>query len=510
MEPAESRVVTVASAPVPPPDGGVAGVAPPVAPPPHPPLACEPGTQVVAAPAPEPTFYCAKPDGTRQGAFHTLFPDASVQIEGTYQRGKLDGAWIRHYPGGAIAETGTYNAGLADGVWRQLSPEGTVLGQYTLKKGTGTKKRWYDDGPLYSERQLRYGVLFGAQKIYEHDGNVVIAAKILAGKFDEEHVVGLKNTLRIEETFKKGTRIGPRKIWQWWNLLLDESYDDKGKLDGAFTIWRDKKIPRVQGTYEHGNRVGTWTWFDNKNQKEREGDYTDGKKTGPWTEWTDNTMTFQGVFTDGKPDGEFITYDKTGAELGRFEIHDGTGVMVTFHPNKKPATRTTMSKGLMAGLYEELTPRGKQVVEGHYLDDKKHGWWREKTELGVPTLEQHWKYGKLDGTVRKFIDGKVAVESTYKMGKAEGPYSEYRGSKPSLTGQFKGGVRTGTWTSYGPGGEVVMIATYKAGVLDGPWKVLDSGELTEGTMVAGRRAGTWTTTTRSGQKTTVTYGPSGA
>jgi antitoxin component YwqK of YwqJK toxin-antitoxin module len=164
-----------------------------------------------------------------------------------------------------------------------------------------------------------------------------------------------------------------------------------------------------------------------------------------------------------------------------------------------------MKDGQMAGLYEELTARGKQIVEGHYLDDKKHGWWREKTEAGVPTLEEHWKYGRLDGVVRKFIDGKVAVESNYKSGKAEGAYTEYRGGKPSLTGQFKADRREGTWTSYGPDGQVVMIATYKAGVLDGPWKVLDGGVVTEGTMLAGRRTGTWTRTDRTGAKTTVTY-----
>jgi antitoxin component YwqK of YwqJK toxin-antitoxin module len=477
-----------------------AGVAPPDAPP-TPTLACEPGTAVMPAPAPEPTFFCAKPDGTRQGAFHTLFPDGTVEIEGTYRAGKLDGEWVRHYPDGAIAETGSYVAGQQDGTWHQLSPDGKPLGEYTLKKGTGWKKRWFDDGPIYSERQLRGGVPWGVQKIFEHDGNLAMTAKMFGSRFEGDHNMGFKNTLRIEESFTHGIRVGPRKVWQFWDLLLDENYDDKGKLDGAFTIWRDKKIPRVQGTYDHGKRTGTWDWFDSKNQKEREGDYADGKKTGPWTEWTDNTMTFQGQFTDGKPDGEFIYYDKTGAELGRCELHDGTGVMVTFHPNKKPATRTYMNAGKMAGLYEELTPRGKVIVEGHYSDDKKHGWWREKTELGVPTLEEHWRYGKLDGVVKKYIDGKVAVLSTYKNGKAEGPYTEYRAGKPSLTGQFKADRREGTWTSYGPDDQVVMIATYKAGVLDGPWKALDGGVLTEGTMLAGRRAGTWTRTDRSGTKT---------
>ena len=34
----------------------------------------------------------------------------------------------------------------------------------------------------------------------------------------------------------RGVRRGPRQIWQFWVLVIDETYDDKGKLDGAFTI----------------------------------------------------------------------------------------------------------------------------------------------------------------------------------------------------------------------------------------------------------------------------------
>ncbi|HSN28763.1 MAG TPA: hypothetical protein VLT45_20895 [Kofleriaceae bacterium] len=499
-EPASTRIVTMTATPVVPID------APPLPDAPEPPkLECADGTTPAPGPFPDPTWFCTKPDGTRDGAFVSLFPDGEIEIEGSYAAGKLDGPWKRHYPGGALAEEGQYVAGQQDGHWRQLSAAGAVLGEYDLKKGTGIKKRWFDDGPLYSERVVRAGGPFGMQKVYDHDGNLVISGKLYGKAYDGDHVVGLKNTLRIEETFKRGTRIGPRKIWQFWTLLFEENYDDKGKLDGAFTIWRDKKVPRLQGTYDHGKRTGTWDWFDGKNQKEREGDFTDGKKTGPWFEWTDNTLTFQGAFTDGKPDGEFIYYDKTGTELGRCELHDGTGTMITFYPNKKPQTRQAMVDGKMSGLYEELTQRGKVVVEGHYADDKKHGWWREKTELGVPTLQEHFLYGRLDGAVRKYIDGKVAVESTYKRGKAEGKYTEYRDGKPSLTGEFKADVRQGTWTEYGKDGEVLLIATYKDGVLDGPWKQLEDGAVTEGTMRAGRRIGTWTRTDRGGKTTTVTY-----
>ena len=392
--------------------------APPDAPEP-PTLACEGSATEQIAPAPEPTYFCAR-GAVRHGPFVTLFPDQSIWISGSYKDGKLDGAWQRHYPDAALAEEGTYTGGLKNGHWRQLGPTGTVLGEYDMKLGTGTEKRWYDDGPLYSVRVLKSGVANGKLEVHDHEGFVVVSAKYFAGHIWGEHEVGTKGTFRLEETFKNGARVGPRQIWQFTLLVMDEIYDDKGKLDGAFTIWRDRKIPRVQGTYDHGKRTGTWDWFDRNNNKEREGDYTDGKKTGAWFEWTENKLVFSGAYTDGKPDGEFVYYDRNGNELGRFDIKDGTGVMETFWPNHQVSSKTYMKAGVMSGIYQELTPRKKVVVEGHYYDDHKHGVWKEQTELGVPVLEQHWKYGKLDGAVKKYSDGKLVLDAAFKSGKAEG------------------------------------------------------------------------------------------
>src|SRR6185503_1348813 len=71
-------------------------VPPPDAPPPDareaPKLACEGDTQITLAPAPDPTMFCARGDGTRHGAFVTLFPDETIAVSGSYRDGKLDGA----------------------------------------------------------------------------------------------------------------------------------------------------------------------------------------------------------------------------------------------------------------------------------------------------------------------------------------------------------------------------------------------------------------------------------
>jgi antitoxin component YwqK of YwqJK toxin-antitoxin module len=470
-----------------------------------PPLACDPGTELAVARPPDPTWYCARPDGTRHGPFVTLFPDGTSEITGAYKDGALDGAWQRRRPAGSVVEVGSYAAGQKSGHWRMLGPGGAVLGEYDLRAGTGTEIRWLDDGTLYSERTVRAGVPSGAEKVFGADGTPLVTAQWTAGKLDGPHTVGTRGTLRIEETFTAGVRHGARQIWQFWLLLVDESYDRRGKHDGEYTIWRTSKLMRVHGQFEHGKRDGLWTWNDRDGNKEREGNYVDGKRDGPWTEWLENKIVFTGAYAQGKPDGEFIYYDRNQNELGRFTIAGGSGTMLTFWPNKKVASRQHVSQGAADGLYQELTNRGKVVVEGHYRGDVKHGAWKEWTGDGVPTLEQGWKRGKLDGLVRKYLDGKVATEATYKDGKAAGRYVEYRGGKPAVTGQFADDRRAGVWTEYDAGGRVTLIATYKDGVLDGPWHQLVGGVVLEGTMTQGRRTGTWTQTDKAGEVRRLTY-----
>lgn len=468
-------------------------------------LACEPGTAQSAAPAPEPTWYCARPDGTRHGPFVTVFPDGSPQITGHYHDGQLDGGWQRRAVTGAVVEVGAYAAGHKSGPWQMLSTAGSLLGEYTMQAGTGTEKHWLDDGSLYSERQLRASVLHGPERIYGPDGTALVASHWTAGKLDGARAIGSRATLRIEEAFVAGVRRGSRQIWLGGHPLLDASYDRQGRLHGDYVLWRNRRVMRLRGRYDHGKREGLWTWRDRGGSKEREGSYLAGKRDGLWTEWIENKIVWSGAYSRGRPDGEFIVYDRSENELGRFQIAGGTGTMLTFWPSKKIATRQRLVRGVATGPYQELTASGKLVVDGRYLGDVKHGVWREWTAEGVLTLEQTWKHGVLDGTVKKYVDGKLATESSYRDGKAHGSYVEYRAGKPAVTGQFDDDQRTGTWTHHDADGRIVMTANYRSGVLDGRWQQLIDGVVLEGMVTQGRRTGIWTTTDKAGAVRQLTY-----
>lgn len=483
----------------------VSADAPPDAPEP-PKLVCDADTTPVPGPAPEPTWYCTRADGTRHGPFLALFPDGGIEVTGTYKDGALEGPWARHHPvTRAVIERGAYAAGQKQGTWTQLDAAGKVLGTYELVAGTGVEKRWYEDGPLYSETALKAGVLDGTSKIYARDGFVLESARYRNGKLDGPHAFGTKQSMRFEETFSGGVRRGERKIWHQGKLIADERYDRYGRLDGPYVSWRSPKIKRIEGEYAAGKRTGLWTWNDRDGKKEREGNYVRGKRDGDWLEWADDKLVWSGQYAAGKPDGTFVYFKKDGSELGRFEIKGGTGWMLTFHGNGKPWTKQKLWKGVEGGAYQELTRAGKLVVEGHYAGGVKHGAWKEWTHDGVLLLEQQWNRGKLDGVVRKYVDGKLSMETTYVAGKAEGAYTEYRQGKPAVSGQFAADLRVGTWTHHAADGAVVRIATYKDGVLEGPYRELADGVVLEGTMVAGRRSGTWTRTDRAGTVVRLTY-----
>jgi uncharacterized protein len=474
--------------------------------PPEPKLACDTGAHIAAAPAPEPTWFCVRPDGTKHGAFVTQFPGGAMQIAGAYKDGVLDGPWERHHPNGALAETGAYLAGQKHGEWKQHAVNGKPLGGYTLANGTGTERRWLDDGTLYSEIAFKTGIEHGPAKYFTPDGALVASARFVNGKLDGAQTIGTKRSMLFDATYSNGVLTGKREIWQSHAVMAEENYDRRGRLDGSYKLFRSKSKPRLEGQFEHGKRTGAWTWFDRDGKKEREGSYAAGKKDGTWIEYSEDKVVFTGVYDVGKPNGEFVYYDRNGNELGKFTIAGGTGTLLTFWPNRKVSSKTRIFKGVEDGLYQELTNRGKVVVEGRYRGGVKHGVWREWTADRILVLEQTWKRGKLDGSVKKFVDGKLSLEAAYADGQASGSYVEHRNGKPAVTGSYAADRKTGTWTHHAADGSVILIATYKSGVLDGPWRQLTDGNVLEGTMVAGRRSGVWTQSNSAGSVRKLDYG----
>ena len=250
-----------------------------------------------------------------QRRVHHAVPRRAIEINGAYKDGKLDGAWKRHYPGGALAEEGKYAAGQQGRHVAAARPTGAVLGEYTMKAGTGIEKRWFDDGPLYSERALQgRRAERHARRSTTHDGNVVITAQVRrrqARRADTSSATRPRCASRRRSSTACAAdraRSGSSGL-----LVADENYDEQRQarrcVHDAAARARRCRACRARTTAASAPARGRGSTA--KNNKEREGDYVDGKKAGAWFEWAENKLVFSGTFTDGKPDGDFVYSDQT-------------------------------------------------------------------------------------------------------------------------------------------------------------------------------------------------------
>jgi uncharacterized protein len=460
----------------------------------------------------DPAWACADSSGTKNGPFFALYPDGTTEISGTYRDGRLDGEWRRLFRNGKTAEVGRYVAGKKDGTWQLFTDHGGLLGDYHMVAGTGVEQRWYFDGQLASERHFRDGVLDGQSVVYGDGGAVLYSAQYHRGALEGTRRVGVAGALRLEDHWTAGKPEGERKIWRHETLTLAMRFDGEGEPDGPFTAWRNHSTLRERGAYVRGDRHGVWRWYGHGGEIEREGNYFLGLRHGTWRQWSGGHLAMQGKYVKGRPSGVFTFWNSSGGVAGTCNLRNGTGTMSTFYDNGVAATKVDMVRGLRHGNYQELTPRGRVVVEGTYVNDQRQGPWLAFDSDGAVVREANYNEGKLDGVERRYRDGHLVSETGYAAGQREGEYRELRISADGksdvevVSGSFRADRKSGEWIYRGDDGSPAMVANYKDGVLEGPWQQLAGAKVVvRGHYEAGRRTGTWSWATND-PASTVTYG----
>ncbi|MBL7956686.1 MAG: hypothetical protein JNM49_01890 [Flavobacteriales bacterium] len=177
----------------------------------------------------------------------------------------------------------------------------------------------------------------------------------------------------------------------------------------------------------------------------------------------------------------------------------------------------TDGQGLRQGPWKEFYPNGRVRWEGGFLDDKRHGIFKEydvqgnlkemmKYDVGVldtaagdklsveikrtfhpngrvASLGSYSKSGKREGLFKEFkLDGSIAGARIYQgdqviseglvneAGAMEGPWVEYYNSgEKRAEGSYKEGKKEGDWTFYHRSGKVEQRGKYLSGQAHGPW-----------------------------------------
>jgi antitoxin component YwqK of YwqJK toxin-antitoxin module len=334
----------------------------------------------------------------------------------------------------------------------------------TPQDPNGYNKFYYDNGKLSSEGPMRDGKPDGYWKTYYQNG-----------KLKSE---GNRKNFELDSTWK--------------------FYNEQGRLTFEYTYRGGKKNGPLRTYDEKGKVVTEETFVNNMKQGPTQNFYASGKlqKTTP--------------FVEGKEQGFGYEYDTSGTIITITEYKAGF-VKNTERLNRRDAN------GLRQGAWKEFFANGKVKTEGHYLDDKKNGYFKEYNEFGNLVTVTKWENGvlvknppelaKIETVTTYWPNGKPKEVGNYKDGVPEGVFRQFSdsgtvtGAEIYLEGILvgkgvfdKAGVKQGHWQEFYDTGELKGEGDYKDGVKVGNWKYLYENGKTDQIGkydMKGRPVGTW-------------------
>jgi uncharacterized protein len=293
--------------------------------------------------------------------------------------------------------------------------------------------------------------------------------------------------------------------------LSSEGPMRQGKPDGYWKTYHLNGKLKSEGNRKNFQLDSTWKFYNEQGKLSLEYNYKEGKKNGPVkTYGTDGKLLTEEMFTSNIKHGPSYEYYpngkvqkvipfKEGREEGIGYEYDSTGVITSIITYKAGFTQSTErinrrdANGLRQGMWKDFWPNGKVKNEGRYLNDKKHGYFKEYNEFGNLTNASKWENG-------------VLVVNPPELAKIETVTTYYPDGTIKEVGNYKDGYPEGVFRQYDSTGRISGSEVYKDGVLTGKgifdekgreqghWKEYhETGELkAEGDYLNGTRVGDWT------------------
>ena len=220
-----------------------------------------------------------------------------------------------HKPEYKLAE---FKDGLYDGKYEHYKNNKLIeKGVYKEGRKNGTFFEYYSDGKIKSETSFANGKRDGLRKTYFTNGK-------------PETVQG----------FKDGVEDGVFQKWDWetGELRIDKKYKD-GKEHGKQFVYASSNIGDliIVSHYENGVQTGEYseTWTNGITHEK--GQYKDGKKDGIWLRFhKSGKPEASTTYKNGRLNGEFKTFFPNGTTVAKMVTYvndEPEGLVNEFSPN---------------------------------------------------------------------------------------------------------------------------------------------------------------------------------
>jgi len=282
------------------------------------------------------------------------------------------------------------------------------------------------------------------------------------------------DTIKYRGTFKDDRPIGLfKRYYEDGSLQALIDYTGRGKAN-ARIFYPEDSVLMARGNYYNEKRDSTWLFYTEQGNLAARENYKNGVKHGLTTIYfEDGSISEKVHFKNGQKDGVLEQYFQDGQPKLKATIRDGVRY---------------------EGEYTSYYPDGTKLLNGSYVDGKRHSSWYHFNEDGSIRVIEVYRYGKLQEEYPKngvfeayWPDDIKKSEYTYKKGEKDGPFKEYYnkgewrteevidefgakrkvqrlyGTQVIREGKYKNGQLHGTVTSYKENGKVDEVTEYKMG-----------------------------------------------
>lgn len=282
-----------------------------------------------------------------------------------------------------------------------------------------------------------------------------------------------------------------------------------GKPEGLWRSYDQQGRLMSEGSRKNHLLDGAWYFFTTSGDTSLIINYVEGKKWGKRVEflpdeyivewWEADTLRspvnsyyrsgklkVTTPYVEGKPHGFEKSYDTLGHITSI--SHYYRGVLT-----RRERINRTDDFGFKQGAWKFFWENGNLQMEGTYLNDKKHGFFKRYDEAGNFLMVEKYEHDiliedapetkRLDRKVAYHPNGTPAIIATYYKGKADGLRREFDTLGNVIKGylfeegylRFEGitdmnGQRQGWWKEYYPTGELKSEGKYKNSMRVGVWK----------------------------------------
>ncbi|MEO8146970.1 MAG: hypothetical protein ABI723_04995 [Bacteroidia bacterium] len=316
------------------------------------------------------------------GLSQSFYKNGQLSEKGTYQNEIYQGVVEYYYSTGVMSAKGTFKDGKTEGEIIINHENGKLKKKYSSKNNLndGSYHEYYSDGTLYIETTYINGKENGTQKKYNPDGTLMSEGKVVNDLYEGEWKVYFDNgILKRTGSFKGGKETGIWKEFHENGKLYSESEMNNGTIDGLNKLFDDDDgIQYAEIQYKNGN-MKKYKYMDKTGKIISQGEEKGGKLD--FVSWfpAGSCKNTEGKLVDGKVEGLWTSYHKTGKKVNEINYKDGlkNGEATYYFKNGNVKEKAAYKDGKVDGYLIYYYKNGNIQKEGWYADDMAQGEWHE-------------------------------------------------------------------------------------------------------------------------------------